>query len=72
MSWEPRQRRSKGKRGKPGLMHMKRMQLREIVSKQIVQGLVTLKKIPTEVNPADMFTKVVNKQIIEQFRKTLP
>jgi hypothetical protein len=53
---------------KPGLMHMKHMQLRELFLKQIVQqGLVTLAKVRSEENPADLLTKGVNKKIVECF-----
>ena len=49
-------------------MHMKHMQLRELVLKQIVQqGLVTLAKVRSEENPADLLTKAVNKKIVERF-----
>ena len=53
---------------KPGLMHMKHMQLRELFLKQIVQqGLIEVKKIGTKNNPADMFTKAVNKKVMDKF-----
>ena len=58
---------------KPGLMHMKHMQLRELFLKQIVQqGLVTLAKVRSEENPADLLTKAVNKKIVEHFWRELP
>jgi hypothetical protein len=52
---------------------MKHMQLRELFLKQIVQqGLVTLAKVRSEENPADLFTKAVNKKIVEHFWRELP
>ena len=48
---------------KPGLMHMKHMQLRELFLKQVVQqGLVVIEKMNTLWNPADMLTKPVSGQ----------
>ena len=53
---------------KPGLMHMKHMQLRELFLKKIVQqGLVTIKKLHTSVNPADCLTKAVTKSTLDRF-----
>ena len=58
---------------KSGLMNMKHMQLRELFLKQIVQqGLVTLAKVRSEENPADLLTKAVNKKIVEHFWRELP
>ena len=52
---------------------MKHKQLRELVLKQVVQqGLVEVRKIKTKNNPADMFTKAVNKKVMDNFWKTLP
>jgi hypothetical protein len=53
---------------KPGLMHMRHMQLRELFLKQIVQqGMVIITKLGTEENPADMLTKAVNRRVLEKF-----
>ncbi len=57
---------------KPGLMHMKHMQMKELFLKQIVlQGLVIVEKINTQVSPVDVFTKAVKKKVIDQFCETL-
>ena len=62
---------AKGSAEKPGLMHMKHMQIRELFLKQIVQqGLVTIQKIDTKVNPADLFTKAVKRQVFDTFWET--
>jgi hypothetical protein len=53
---------------KPGLMHIRHMQLKELFLKQIVQqGLIEIVKINTLYNPADMFTKAVHKKVLEKF-----
>ena len=63
---------AKSRAEKPGLMHMRHMQLRELFLKQIVQlGLVRILKIPTQVNPADMLTKPVHRKVIEKFWKLM-
>ena len=57
---------------KPGLMHMKHMQLRELFLKQVVQqGLVIIEKVNTLWNPADMLTKPVNGQVVQKFWRIL-
>jgi hypothetical protein len=64
---------AKGSVEKPGLMHMKHMQLRELFLKQVVQqGIVTVEKIATENNPADILTKAADKKIVERFWQNLP
>ena len=64
---------AKGSVEKPGLMHMKHMQLRELFLKQVVQqGIVTVEKIATENNPADILTKAADKTIVERFWQNLP
>ena len=53
---------------KPGLMHIRHMQLKELFLKKIVQqGLIEIGKINTLYNPADMFTKAVHKKVLEKF-----
>ena len=57
---------------KPGLMHMKHMQLRELFLKQVVQeGLVLIEKVNTLWNPADMLTKPVTGLVIQKFWRIL-
>ncbi len=49
-------------------MCVRHMQLRELFLKQIVQqGFVEVVKIGTLDNPADVFTKVVNRQAVDKF-----
>ena len=33
-------------------------------------GLVTVEHIPTEINPADLFTKILSRQVFEKHRRT--
>ncbi len=57
---------------KPGLMHMKHMQLRELFLKQVVQeGFVVIEKVNTLANPADMLTKPVTGLVIQKFWRIL-
>ena len=59
---------------KPGLMHMKHVQLRELFLKQVVQqGIVVVEKVNTLRNPVDMLTKPVSGQVMQNsgvFSKT--
>ena len=32
-------------------------------------GVVTVKHVPTDLNPADLFTKVLGRQVFEKFRR---
>ena len=34
-------------------------------------GVVTVELIPTELNPADLFTKILSRQVFEKHRKTV-
>ena len=34
-------------------------------------GIVTVELIPTEINPADLFTKILSRQVFEKHRKTV-
>jgi hypothetical protein len=34
-------------------------------------GMVTVELIPTEINPADIFTKILSRQVFEKHRKTV-
>ena len=34
-------------------------------------GLVTVEHIPTDVNPADLFTKILSRQVFEKHRRTV-
>ena len=34
-------------------------------------GLVTVEHIPTEINPADLFTKILSRQVFEKHRRTV-
>ena len=57
---------------KPGLMHMKHMQLRELFLKQVVQeGFVVIEKVNTLWNLADMLAKPVTGHVIQKFWRIL-
>ena len=34
-------------------------------------GMVTVELVPTEINPADIFTKILSRQVFERHRKTV-
>ena len=34
-------------------------------------GVVTVEHIPTEINPADIFTKILSRQTFEKHRRTI-
>ena len=34
-------------------------------------GLVTVEHIPTDANPADLFTKILSRQVFEKHRRTV-
>ena len=34
-------------------------------------GIVTVELIPTELNPTDLFTKILSRQVFEKHRKTV-
>ena len=34
-------------------------------------GMVTVELVPTEINPADIFTKILSRQVFDRHRKTV-
>eukprot|EP00966_Prymnesium_polylepis_P296769 6856008-Prymnesium_polylepis.1 len=34
-------------------------------------GIVTVELVPTAINPADLFTKILSRQVFEKHRKTV-
>ena len=34
-------------------------------------GIVTVTHVPTDINPADIFTKILSRQLFEQHRRTV-
>ena len=34
-------------------------------------GIVTVELVPTAINPADIFTKILSRQVFEKHRKTI-